>query len=802
MATGLRVVALISGGKDSFYSILHYVAAGHSVVALANLHPPSTPNHDSAEEEEEDLNSYMYQTVGHSIIPLYAEALGIPLFRQEISGSAVNTSRDYAAPKRDEDQGVEGREEDETESLVPLLRKVLDAGLGVNAVSTGAILSTYQRTRVESVALRLGLTPLSYLWQYPNLPPYSQSGLLHDMAAVGQNARIIKVASGGLDELFLWENVADPKTIARLGRAMARFGGNGDGAVLGEGGEFETLAIDGPAVLWKRRIEVESDGVIRGDGGTYSFKSKGAKVIAKKPGETQGLDSLRIPELWDDEFKKVFDDVSTMSFPPLDNSPVPFDATIHDPFSAFSTHATNSISTSTSTIIALSNLTSTTSEPSPPTTQLTSILSTLTSLLSTANLTPAHILHTTLLLRHMSDFTSLNPIYGSIFTTPNPPSRVTIACGSSMPSDVDVMLSVLISKDIQHRDGLHVQSRSYWAPANIGPYSQAISIPISVLPNSDPEGDAEVEGAGDVNIVSDSGSDPQTVYIAGQIPLIPSTMSVPDSASFGFAGQAVLALQHLWRIGRARDVCWWTAGVAYISSSSSASPTETGLSSKVHTAQTAWNAIHTHYLSLNPSSSSSSSSPSSDAETNDIDPWDALNLPSTSTLNPSLSDTTHRAPLPNPSALLCRDSDSNSNLEKRGIAPPCYVVQVEALPRAVDIEWCSTGLARCQVSTSTDGDGDGNGDVHVISVSGTRTSFFSLEISGGEDMENVKSRLEDSLGEDVVWEHATLYATPGLPSEYCSVVGGLQWVPCKRVWGEGGKEVVGVLVGRCSVKAP
>lgn len=37
----MRVVALISGGKDSNYNLLQCVAAGHEIVALANLQPRS-----------------------------------------------------------------------------------------------------------------------------------------------------------------------------------------------------------------------------------------------------------------------------------------------------------------------------------------------------------------------------------------------------------------------------------------------------------------------------------------------------------------------------------------------------------------------------------------------------------------------------------------------------------------------------------------------------------------------------------------------------------------------------------------
>ncbi|MBE7180272.1 MAG: diphthine--ammonia ligase, partial [Terriglobus roseus] len=247
-ANSLNVIALISGGKDSLFSILHCIANGHKVVALANLYPAA------ADDQNEDIDSYMYQTVGHSAIPLYEAALGIPIYRQPIAGSAVDHARDYRGPGSHEADDDDD-DADETESLLPLLRRVKAAHPAANAVSSGAILSTYQRTRVESVALRAGLAPLAYLWQWPSLPPYAEAALLADMRAVGMDARIVKVAGGGLDEGALWGNVADARVTARLERAAARFGTPGDGAVVGEGGEFETLAVDGPGPLWKRRIQ-------------------------------------------------------------------------------------------------------------------------------------------------------------------------------------------------------------------------------------------------------------------------------------------------------------------------------------------------------------------------------------------------------------------------------------------------------------------------------------------------------------------------------------------------------------------
>jgi len=35
----MRVVALISGGKDSCFNMMQCIAAGHEIVAVANLYP-------------------------------------------------------------------------------------------------------------------------------------------------------------------------------------------------------------------------------------------------------------------------------------------------------------------------------------------------------------------------------------------------------------------------------------------------------------------------------------------------------------------------------------------------------------------------------------------------------------------------------------------------------------------------------------------------------------------------------------------------------------------------------------------
>ena len=52
---------------------------GHELIALGNLCPVL----DSTDE----LDSYMYQTVGHQLVSAWAACTGLPLFRGRLHGS-------------------------------------------------------------------------------------------------------------------------------------------------------------------------------------------------------------------------------------------------------------------------------------------------------------------------------------------------------------------------------------------------------------------------------------------------------------------------------------------------------------------------------------------------------------------------------------------------------------------------------------------------------------------------------------------------------------------------------------------
>ncbi|TLS23814.1 hypothetical protein PpBr36_08667 [Pyricularia pennisetigena] len=674
----LNVIALISGGKDSFYSLLHCLANGHRVVALANLHPPPL----SADNADADLNSFMYQTVGHEVIPLYADATGLPLYRHAITGGAGDSRRDYGG-------SVAHHDEDETESMVPLLRRVMAAHPEANAVCAGAILSTYQRTRVESVALRLGLVPLAYLWKYPAIAGPASFGpvpgddgahLLRDMAAAGLEARIVKVASGGLDEEFLWEDVASPKGVARLVRAMSRFGcGNaGDGAVLGEGGEFETLVVNGPGCLFKKKILVQDQDkrIIKEGGGTAWLRIAKAEVVEKTAQDDSdgGLEKLRslvrFPKLLDERFSGILAAVSRASSEASGLGP---DQKNIDNWPGSKTlgHVCSRLEQW--------NFVAGTAAASSVVEETQIITDKIRGRLAARGMSATNIISATIVLRRMADFPAVNAAYGSLFVAPNPPSRVTISSGDLLPPGCDIYISLSVLDvpnpaimDTSVRDGLHVQSRSYWAPANIGPYSQAITLPLNVIaqPNT-----SRHQGDDAVTSNQSPASGPRLVLIAGQIPLVPATMELPhpddqETELDAFTLNATLSLQHLWRIAQDKEVQWWSSAVAYVSKTDNIDTARR----KAIAAATVW--AKTYDVGGD----------GDDASDDDSGPdiWDRK-------YNPAFMDYKDQQDqsgclLPD-FEVINQPSTMSQPVQSVTTLPPFFLAEVEELPRQSDVEW-------------------------------------------------------------------------------------------------------------------
>lgn len=59
-------------------------------------------NHLTGTILSDELDSFMYQTVGHMGIEILASAMGLPLYRRETKGKSTQTGKQYVPTDDDE----------------------------------------------------------------------------------------------------------------------------------------------------------------------------------------------------------------------------------------------------------------------------------------------------------------------------------------------------------------------------------------------------------------------------------------------------------------------------------------------------------------------------------------------------------------------------------------------------------------------------------------------------------------------------------------------------------------------------
>lgn len=477
----MRLVALVSGGKDSCFAMMQALAHGHQLVALANLLP--------ADAGVQELDSFMFQTVGHGAVGLYGECLGLPLYRRPLAGAALVQSMAY-----------ETNSADEVEDLHALLAQVKAAHPDVEGVLSGAILSNYQRARVEHVCGRLGLTSLAPLWQR------DQDVLLDAMIACGIDAILVKIASMGLKPDHLGRSLVHMQPIVReLARTSAC-------QVCGEGGEYESLTLDCPLfshviALGETRVVVIDDNAyapvahLHVAGGSLVAKDAAAREahLAAALQRIRELDerlaceafSLSQPlPVWDAAASAAGVSCALLA-PTAERPAAAFRAQPRvrpiGPLLALSLHATPP---------------RTAGEVAEPIgAQVARLLTSLDAALGAHGLCLAqHAIFVSIFVRDLSAFAAINAAYSAFFRS-EPPARATLQLPLEEHHGAALAIELLAaSAAAQPRvRALHVQSVSHWAPANIGPYSQAKTL----------------DGA---------------VLLAGQIGLVPLAMALPRPA--------------------------------------------------------------------------------------------------------------------------------------------------------------------------------------------------------------------------------------------------------------------------------
>jgi len=191
----MKVAVLFSGGKDSTFALFIAQQWGWDITHLVTLIPENT-------------ESWMFHSLNLDLTRLLAESLAIP-----------HTSR-----------RTKGHKEDELADLATLLEH-----LPIDGVVSGAIASEYQRTRIERVCDRLGLKTFTPLWHK------DQGLILQDQLNAGFSIMVVGVSAEGLTKDWLGR-LLTPAALAELQRLHETKGVN----IAGEGGEYETLVLDGP----------------------------------------------------------------------------------------------------------------------------------------------------------------------------------------------------------------------------------------------------------------------------------------------------------------------------------------------------------------------------------------------------------------------------------------------------------------------------------------------------------------------------------------------------------------------------
>ena len=205
----MKVAILFSGGKDSTMALYNALEAKEDVMYLLSM-------------KSRNDESYMFHVPNIHITDLLSEALDIPIISAETDGIKEEELKDL---KR------------EFENL---------KSLGIEAIYTGALFSVYQKSRIEKLCDEVGLKAISPYWHVDELE------YMRKIVSLGFKIVICGVAAWGLDESWLGR-VIDDEAIDELVKINEKYQVN----IAFEGGEAETLAIDGP--IFKKRIKILKD---------------------------------------------------------------------------------------------------------------------------------------------------------------------------------------------------------------------------------------------------------------------------------------------------------------------------------------------------------------------------------------------------------------------------------------------------------------------------------------------------------------------------------------------------------------
>ena len=199
----MKVSCLVSGGKDSVYSLwcaLHQ----YEVTSLINIQPESS-------------DSQLYHIPNSEYVKLISEMLQLPLIKVKTSSK------------------------DLSEEIALLTETIVESK--AEAIITGGLRSEFQRYNFNRAALRAGVKCFNPLWRL------SPEILMDELLTNHFIIILVSVASMGLDKSLLGQKLTydmlnDIKALNKVSEL----------AITGEGGEYESFVLDAP--FFPSRIQV------------------------------------------------------------------------------------------------------------------------------------------------------------------------------------------------------------------------------------------------------------------------------------------------------------------------------------------------------------------------------------------------------------------------------------------------------------------------------------------------------------------------------------------------------------------
>lgn len=227
----MKLGVLFSGGKDSTYALYKAMEKDEVVCLISML--------------SKNKDSYMFHTPNINLTEMQAEAIGLPLMQKS----------------------TEGRKEEELEDLKEAIREAKD-NFGIEGVVTGAVASVYQSERIQKICDKLDLKCVNPLWKE------DQEELMRIIIKDGFKFIVISIAADGLDENWLGKTITN-KDVDFLVNLNKRNKIN----IAFEGGEAETLMIDGP--IFNSKLEIKEAEKIMENKNTGVYNIKKVELLKK-----------------------------------------------------------------------------------------------------------------------------------------------------------------------------------------------------------------------------------------------------------------------------------------------------------------------------------------------------------------------------------------------------------------------------------------------------------------------------------------------------------------------------------------